>query len=406
MPWAERLNFALRQIIDRGRGLSGFLSKLSALGLILAVAVLLAVLSVMNGFEREMRDRILGLVPHVTVRGFTDLESWRGHQQKLAAMPEVTRSSLFAERDVLAVRGTRVHAARLLGLSEEAFSIWQPMITPPINSLPDGDILLGRALAERLGVDRGHRLQLIVPAANNRDTTANIQVVTVSGVIYSGTELDEGLMIGSFGFAASLESEEGTASGIALQLEDLFSAPRLRWTLAGVLPPTLYVTDWTGSHGNLYTAIQLSRDLITLLLLSIIAVAAFNVVSSLVLVVTDRRGSIAMLRALGASGADISWIFLLQGGLIGVIGASAGLFLGVLLAEATPYLAAGLEWLLDVKLLNTDVYPLSFLPVDVRWSDAVKLWCAAVLLCLVAAIVPARRAAKLPVAQILATQGA
>jgi len=404
MPWSERLNFALRQIIDQGRGLSGFLSKLSALGLVLAVAVLLAVLSVMNGFEREMRDRILGLVPHVTVRGYTDLEQWEQHRQQLMGLEDVVRGSLFAEREVLAVRGTRVNAARFLGLNEAALAVWESMITPYTPRLMAGEILLGRGLADRLGVAQGDRLRLIIPSENNRDGAAATKAVSLRGIINSGTELDEGLMIGDFGFVAGLDGVQPTASGIALQVEDLFAAPRLRWELARALPPSLYVTDWTGSHGNLYSAIQLSRDLITLLLLSIIAVAAFNVVSSLVLVVTDRRASIAMLQVMGASRGDILWIYLLQGGLIGVIGASAGLMAGWLLAIAMPTLAQGVEWLLNVKLLNTDVYPLSFLPVDVRWNDALWLWAAAVLLCLMAAIIPARRAAKLPVAHILAHQ--
>ena len=375
MPWSERISFALRQVLDRGRGLSGFLSRLSVVGLTLAVAILLAVLAVMNGFEREMRERILGVVPHVSIQGFADLEAWNALQAQSQRAENITDSSLFYERDLLAVQGEKVIAAKLLGVTASVWQRWEKWSKPREVTLEPGDVVLGIGLARRLQVALGDQLRVIVPGD---DFTSNTLPVTdalrVVALVDSGTELDEGLMLANFEYTATLLGDELTATGLALQLGQLFEAPRVRWDFARTLSPSFYVTDWTLRHGNLYAAIRLSRDLVTLLLLSIIAVAAFNVVSSLVLVVIDRRGFIAMLQAMGASRQDILWIFLFQGLWIGVLGASVGLLLGVGLAQLIPVIASGLEWLLDGNLLNTDVYPLNFLPIDIRVGDALWLW--------------------------------
>lgn len=405
MPWSERISFALRQVLDRGRGLSGFLSRLSVVGLTLAVAILLAVLAVMNGFEREMRERILGVVPHVSIHGFADLEAWNQLQADAQRTEGITGAGLFYERDLLAVQGVRVTAAKMLGVTAPVWQRWETWSKPSKLALQPGEVVLGVGMAQRLGVEIGDKLSVIVPGDTFRFETLPATVALhVVALIDSGTELDEALMLADFEYTATLLGDELTATGLALQLQQLFEAPETRWHFARTLPPSFYVTDWTLRHGNLYAAIRLSRDLVTLLLLSIIAVAAFNVVSSLVLVVIDRRGFIAMLQAMGASRQDILWIFLLQGLWIGVLGASVGLVLGLGLAQLIPALASALEWFMGGKLLNTDVYPLNFLPIDVRAGDALWLWCASVLLCLVAAVVPARRAMHVPVAQALANQ--
>lgn len=403
MPWTERVVFALRQVLDRGRGLSGFLSRLSVLGLTLAVAVLLAVLAVMNGFEREMRERILGVVPHVSIQGFADFKTWRSLQSELAAAPGVVETTLFHERDLLAIRGARVDAAKLLGIEATAWSRWKPWATTALDHLAPGQVVLGAGLAERLAVAEGDRLRVVVPEATLEATATPVtKAMDVVALIDSGTELDEALMLADFSYTAEMTGDVVTATGVALQLDALFEAPDRRWEFRRQLPPTFYVTDWTVRHGNLYAAIRLSRDLVTLLLFSIIAVAAFNVVSSLVLVVTDRRGFIAMLQTMGASRSDILWIFLFQGSWIGVLGASVGVLLGWVLAYSLPTLAGGVEWVLGAQLLDTDVYPLNFLPVDVRMNDALWLWSVSVVLCVLAAVLPARRAVRIPVATALA----
>ena len=405
MPWSERLQFALRQSLDRGRGLSAFLSRLSMIGLVLALALLLSVMSVMNGFEKEMRERILGLVPHVTLRAYTPMLDWQARRTQLLTMPNVLAVNAFYDTDVLFVRGTRVEATRLLGVDSDTLQRYQPLLSTALAQLDEQQLILGAMLAKRLGAVVGDRLTLLAPTeSGDRQTqTARPKRYVVAALLATGTELDEKLAIADLSSVAAFAGAGGQISGLALQVADLFDAPQLRRDIARTLPPTQYVSDWTSSQGNLYAAIRLSRDIITLLLLSIIAVAAFNVVSSLVLVVTDRRRAIAMLSALGASGRDIQAIFLLQGLVIGVIGAAIGSLAGLSLAFAAPHLAQGLEGLLGVQLLNTDVYPLAFLPVDIRLRDFVIADLAAIVLCVLAAVLPARRAANMPVAEILAS---
>ncbi len=381
--------------------MSGFLSRLSVLGLILAGAVLLAVLSVMNGFEQGMRERILGMLPHVTVRGYADLEAWQQQQQSLATTPGVSGSYLFHEQDALLIQGSRVHAARWLGLGQETIAEWRAFFSHFSGELGQHDVLLGRGLASQLSVQPGDRLRLVVAPEPNQSAPQLPQVVKVVGVLDSGTELDERLLIGRFVDVLPQTGEYGGGTGLALKLADVFASAQMRRLLGRQLPDNFYTTDWTGTHGNLYAAIELSRDLVTLLLLSIIAVAAFNVVSSLVLLVTDRTRAIAALRALGASANDVATIFLLQGLYIGVVGASVGALLGWGLAELSPHLAKTVESALGHSLLNTDVYPLNYLPVSVQVGDVLTLWIASVSLCVLAAVLPARRAARIPVASVL-----
>lgn len=405
MPWSERLQFALRQSLDRGRGLSAFLSRLSMVGLVLALALLLSVISVMNGFEKEMRERILGLVPHVTIRAHTPMLDWQARRKQLLTLSTVMAVNPFYDTDVLFVRGTRVEATRLLGVDSNALQRYQPLLSQPLAQLDERQLILGAMLAKRLGAVVGDRLTLLAPIESGAQSTqtARPKRYVLAALLVTGTELDEKLALADLSSVASFAGADGQISGLALQVTDLFKAPQLRRDIGRMLPPTQYVSDWTSSQGNLYAAIRLSRDIITLLLLSIIAVAAFNVVSSLVLVVTDRRRAIAMLSALGASKRDIQAIFLLQGLVIGAIGAAIGSLAGLALAFAAPYLAQGLEGLLGVQLLNTDVYPLAFLPVDIRLRDFLIADSVAILLCVLAAVLPARRAANMPVAEILAS---
>ena len=194
----------------------------------------------------------------------------------------------------------------------------------------------------------------------------------------------------------------GTAvSGLRVATRDLFDVTRIGWELMNNMPTGYYATNWMMTHGNLYSAIQLSRDLVTILLFSIIAVAAFNVVSSLVLVVFDKQGSIAILRTLGAAPRDIAMIFVLQGAMIGLVGVTLGAVLGAAGSLVVPDLVSGLERLLDMNFLNTDVYPVSFLPVDLLWRDIVVVGAVAFAMCVIAAIYPALRAARLAPAMIL-----
>jgi len=400
VPWSLRWSIALRQTLDPGKGLSAFLSRVSIVGMALAIALLLAVQSVMNGFEREMRERILSLLPHVQATTAGDAEPLTTLTETLLQDPDIASVRPFIVAEALLMRGQTVSAAQLTGLERSALAPYESLLVPGIPDWHPESLVLGASMAERLNVRVGDRVTFILPEENQ--TAYRPLSLQLSAVLDSGTELDEVVALVHVDALAALGAGASIRRGVAVQLEDVFAATRWRWEIAQMLPSDVRVTDWRATHGNLYTAIQLSRDLIGLILFIVIFVAAFNVVSSLMLVVTDRRKAVAMLMAMGGRRADITAVFFLQGGLIGVVGALAGVALGHLLAINAPDLAVMLEQWLGAPLLQTDVYPLAFVPVDIRWQDAVTTAGIAIGLSVLAATLPALRAASLPVAETLA----
>ena len=409
MNWGERRRLALRYTFAHGQGyLSTFLSSLSMLGLVLAIALLIVVLSVMNGFDREMRERILSLVPHITVYSHQPMADWRSQQQLVLQHPEVVQASPFTQFDALFMRGTDIETAQGIGLdisgpgSETLLAVLPQAQRRAFRGRSDA-LVLGAGIAGRLNARVGETLTLIVPGGGLTGDTGStrFEALYLAGILETGTELDQGVALLHLDTASSLAGLGEAVSGLRLVSSDLFAVSRIGWEVVNKLPVGHYATNWMMTHGNLYAAIQLSRDLVSILLFSIIAVAAFNVVSSLVLVVFDKRDNIAILRTLGASGSDIAWIFVLQGAMIGAVGVVTGSLLGAGLSQLVPGLVAGLERLLDIRFLNTDVYPVSFLPVDLLWKDILVVGAVALLMCLLAAIYPARRAASLAPAAVL-----
>ena len=406
----ERLRVALRYTFAYGQGhLSTFLSSLSMLGLVLAISLLIIVLSVMNGFDKEMRERILSLVPHVSIYSQSPMLDWQEQAGVLLSHPEVLEVTPFSQFDTLIMRGSGIETARGIGLDVSDELAMRRLLqnldagsVTRFREQTDG-LVLGSGVARRLGVSAGDRLTLVVPGVAPRGGSAptRFQAVRVSAVLETGTELDQGLALVHLAMASNLAGLGEGVSGYRIATSRLFDVQRIGWELVSTLPPGYYSTNWMMTHGNLYSAIQLSRDLVSILLFSIIAVAAFNVVSSLVLVVMDKQGNIAILRTLGATGADIAWIFVLQGAMIGLVGVVLGSLLGALGSLAVPGLVGWLEQILNMKFLNTDVYPVSFLPVDLLPGDIILVGAIAMGMCVIAAIYPARRAAKLAPAMIL-----
>ena len=401
MSWSEILRIALRYTLALGRGhLSVFMSVLSITGLVLGTAVLLTVLSVMNGFDREMRTRILGLVPHMTVYTGPDRDRAAALGAALQRRPWVTGVAPFVNFEAVAVNASAVVVVSGLGLADLPAPLVEQRALPPLSGL-DG-VVIGDSVARRLDAEEGGYLNLIVPAAGSgRAQGARSERLRVAAIVDTGTELDETLLILELGSASRLAGLGGGVSGLTVQLDDPFDVDLRLPELRGLLPPGSYATTWRMTHGNLYAAIQLSRDLVTLLLASIIAVAAFNVVAALVLVVIDKRGAIAILRTLGAVPREMAWIFLAQGLLIGVIGAVLGCLLGSVISFALPGAVADLERRLGFRFLDTDVYPVSFIPVDLRAGDALTIAAVAVVMCVLAAVYPALRAARLQPARVL-----
>ena len=399
MPWRLRLMIALRQALDPGRGLSAFLSRVSIAGLALAIALLLTVQSVMNGFDREMRERILSLVPHILVTGSAQAGEWSVLVEALSQHSEVASVRRFRAMDALLLRGREVFATQLMAMDDDGLDHYGVLLEPNLAEMGERDLILGKSLASRLGLSIGDAVTFIIPAqGGNRYSSIS---VLLRGLLHSGTELDETLALVHRRALPQAESASPGVESIAIALHDVFAASQWRWDVMQMVPSTFRVNDWRATHGNLYSAIQLSRDLIGLILFTVIFVAAFNVVSSLMLVVTDRRKIVAMLVTMGAMRRDIVTIFFLQGAVIGTVGAAIGAGLGWILAASTPEAAQLLERLLGIPLLQTDVYPLAFVPVDMRWQDFITTGAIAIFLSVLAASIPAFRAARLPLADTL-----
>ena len=400
MPWSLRWQLALRQTLDPGKGLSAFLSRVSIVGIALAIALLLAVQSVMNGFDKEMRERILALIPHVQITANGTFNEWQQLQADLAVDPAVSSLNPFINADGLLMRGQTVAATRLTGIEAEALLAYGDLLMPAVTDWTEQSLVLGAALASRLSLKQGDRVTFILPGG--AESSYAPLTVTLTGILDSGTELDEVLALVHRRTLLPFVGGASAQVGVAVQLQDVFAAGDWRWSLYQSVPSQLQVTDWRATHGNLYSAIQLSRDLVGLILFIVIFVAAFNVVSSLMLVVTDRRKGVAMLMALGVKGRDIALVFFLQGGLIGFLGAALGAALGYAFASLAPDASLLIEQWLEVPLLQTDVYPLSFVPVDIRWQDFVVTCSIAVSLSVLAATLPALRASSLSIAETLA----
>lgn len=411
MGSAERLRIALRYTFAFGQGhLSTFLSSLSMLGLVLAIGLLIIVLSVMNGFDKEMRERILGFVPHITVHSYKPIVDWPQQVKLLQQHPDVVEVTPFTQFDALFMRGGDIDTATGIGVETSNNAVTgrllatlDPAEITAFQQHPDG-LILGVGIAQRLGIEVGEQLTLIVPASVQgvaSPRAARFETVKLVALLDTGTELDQGAALVHLELASKLAGMEGAVSGLRVATRKLFEVSRIGWELTNNLPPGYYTSNWMMTHGNLYAAIQLSRDLVSILLFSIIAVAAFNVVSSLVLVVFDKQGNIAILRTLGASPGDIAWIFVLQGAMIGLVGVVLGSLVGCVGSLLVPGLVSWLERLLDMRFLNTDVYPVSFLPVDLLARDVAVVGSIAFVMCVLAAIYPARRAAALAPALIL-----
>ena len=408
MKTSQLLGIAARYTFSRrGTYLSSFLSMLSILGIVLAITLLIIVLSVMNGFDREMREHILGVVPQLTIKSYFPVENWEEQMSQLEQHPEVSGVAPYLQVQAMLVNGVDIDTTLVNGISlaaEKQLGALQRVLSPEEMEVFTGQedgVLLGTELARRLGLEHGDQLTVIVPATADTGASTRYHYLRVSGLIDSGTELDQVAAFAHLAMVADLAGTPGAVHGFRLVLDDLFSASRIGWELVSALPAGYYASDWTMTHGNLYAAIQLSRDLIGFLLLSIIAIAAFNVVSSLVLVVIDKQSDIAILRAQGATPNAINGIFLLQGLLIALIGAGGGSLLGIAGSFWVADIVTLIESLFSVQFLTTDIYPVSYIPSDLRLTDVLAINLVTLVMCFLAALYPARRAAKLPPADAL-----
>ena len=387
-----------------------FISLISMLGLTLGVLVMILVLSVMNGFDRELRTRILGMVPHASIVGYEPINDWRSLAHQLEEHPQVAAAAPFIQMQGMLTHNGSVAPVLASGIDPEAEGrvsiISEHMQAGSLADLQEGEfgIIIGELIAKRFSVQVGDKLTFVMPEASVTPAGVfpRLKRFHVVGIFKVGAELDGSMAMVHVADAARLSRwQPGQVQGVRVQLDDLFQAPNVAWDLVSKLPGNYYAQDWTRSHGNLFAAIRMEKTMIGLLLMLIIAVAAFNIISTLVMVVTDKKADIAILRTLGASPATIMGIFMVQGSVIGVVGTLAGGVLGVLAALNVSAMVAGLEKLLGTQFLSSDVYFISYLPSQLIWTDVVTICGAALGMSFLATLYPAWRASRTEPAEAL-----
>lgn len=390
----------------RRNQLVSFISLVSMTGLVMGVALLIIVLSVMNGFDRELRERILGVMPQATVYHREGVTQWSDYVEEFEQHPQVLAAAPFIQLQGLASLGDKVAPLSVYGivpaLEIKVSRLHEFTGAQPLDDLPVGGLLLGAGVVQALGADIGDPITLIIPNRDNATSLPKMGAFTLIGIVNTGTEIDNGLGITALENAEPLsELAPSAVTGVRLKLSDLFASRQVIRDLMATLSYGFYGSDWTRSHGNLFQAVQMSRQLVGLLLFLIIAIAAFNVVSTLVMVVVDKQSQIAILRSLGASRWHIMGIFMVQGAMIGVIGTGVGLAAGTLGAHFVTAWVAALESALNIQFLASDVYPISYLPSDFRWEDCVTVGAVSLLMSLLATLYPAWRASRVAPAEAL-----
>ncbi len=389
-----------------------FISLTSMIGLALGVLVMILVLSVMNGFDHEMRTRVLGMVPHATLESATPINDWRRLAGQVQGDPQVLAVAPFSQMQGLLTHAGKVQKVLINAVDpneEVKVSIIADFFRQgQLSDLQPGEfgIVLGDRAAEKLGVGLGEKITFVAPevTVTPAGMFPRLKRFTVVGIFHVGAgEVDGHLALTHVQDLARLQRwRADQVQGLRLKFADLFQAPRISWELAQRLDQgDYYARDWTRSHGNLYQAIRMEKAMIGLLLLLIVAVAAFNIISTLVMVVNDKKGDIAILRTLGATPRQIMAIFMVQGTVIGVFGTAIGAALGIWAALNVSSAIAALERLLGIQFLNADVYFIDYIPSQLMVQDVLLVCSAALLLSFLATLYPAWRAARTQPAEAL-----
>ncbi len=402
------LFLGLRYTLARQRSRSvAFISRVAMTGIVLGVALLILVLSVMNGFDKELRERILRIMPEASLYHGQGISDWQSLRRQLLEHDDIIAVSPFVELQGMVNVRKKTEPVLVYGIDRElesTTSILHEFLSEDTLlqlSTNDQSIILGGDLAEKLNVTKGDRVSLIIPRAEGQQRAAAIQRLVVLDVLNTGTEVDASLAVMGIQSAASLSTYPDAISGLRLKTRDLFLAHQVSRDIQLSLPYGFYTSDWTRTHGNIYYAIQMSKNLVSLLLLLIIAIAAFNVVSTLVMVVIDKQSDIAILSTLGATKRQILAIFMVQGTVISLIGTAVGVVLGVLLALSIQDIVVSIESLLNVSFLKSDIYPISYLPSHILWSDVVMVVLVSIMMSFFATLYPAWRASRIKPAEVL-----
>ncbi len=388
-----------------------FISLTSMLGIALGVTALITVLSVMNGFENELRQRILGMTSHATISGYSaPLDNWHELSEISDRHPRVIGSAPYIQKEGMLIAGQQVNGSLIRGVlpAEEpkVSEVAKKLISGELEGLVGGNynIILGIDLARILGVMVGDKVTLVTPTANitPAGVMPRLKRFTVSGIFEVGMyEYDSALALIHLDDARKLFRMGDGVTGVRLKLDDLFQAPTVSRELAESIPGIYLVRDWTKEHANFFRAIKTEKTVMFVILLLIVAVAAFNIVSTLVMVVTDKTTDIAILRTLGATPRSIMGIFMVQGTVIGLIGTAMGLIGGVSLALNVETIVPALENLLGTQFMPADVYYISDLPSELHWDDVIKITAVSFGISILATLYPAWRASRTQPAESL-----
>ena len=389
-----------------------FISLTSMIGLALGVVVMIVVLSVMNGFDHEMRTRVLGMVPHATIESGEPISDWPSLAAKVKQNPQVLAVAPFTQMQGLLTHNGQVSKVLLNGidpaLERQVSIIDNFMQQGKLDDLAPGSfgIVIGDKAAAKLGVGLGDKLTFVAPevTVTPAGMFPRMKRFTVVGIFHVGAgEIDGYLGVTNQQDLSKLHRwKPDQIQGLRLKFDDLFQAPRAAWNIAQQLgDDRFYARDWTRTHGKLYQAIRMEKAMIGLLLLLIVAVAAFNIISTLVMVVNDKKGDIAILRTLGTTPGTIMAIFMVQGTVIGVVGTAIGALVGMFAALNVSAAISALEGLIGHKFLNADVYFIDYLPSQLQAQDVLMVCGAALVLSFLATLYPAWRAARTQPAEAL-----
>jgi lipoprotein-releasing system permease protein len=412
LPYEFRIGLRYTRAGRRARRRNAFISFISAIsmaGIALGVAALIVVLSVMNGFTKEVRDRMLSVLSHIEISGYGDaLADWRRVEAQARQNPEVVAAAPFVNAQAMFVREDTVRGALVRGIdpgAEPGVSDIARLAVGRITDLVPGEfnVVLGGELARALAVVPGDRITLIAPQGNvtPAGVVPRLRQFRVVGLFESGHfEYDSALALIHIGDAEKLFRVDGP-TGVRLKLKDMQRAPLVAQQLAQTLEPGLLVRDWSRQNRTWFAAVQTEKRMMWIILTLIVAVAAFNLVSTLVMTVTEKQSDIAILRTLGARPASVMAIFIVQGAMIGVIGTFLGVGGGLLLANNLDVIVPAIERVMGVQFLPKDIYFISSLPSDPRSGDIVPITVISLVLSLVATLYPSWRASRTRPAEAL-----
>ncbi len=387
-----------------------FISLISMAGIALGVMALIAVLSVMNGFEKELTSRILGMVSHAVVIQYgSSLDDWRPVAEQVAKHPQIRGVAPFIEAEGMLVYNKQVKGTAIQGILPEeeprVSVIAEKMIAGKLTDLQGGQfgIVLGMEMAGSLGVVTGDKVTIVAPTANATPAglLPRLKQFTVVGIFEIGMhEYDSALALIHMDDAQKLFRKDGP-DGLRLMTTDMMSAPQISRDVMQHIPGQYGIIDWTQQHANFFRALKTEKTVMFVILTLIVAVAAFNIISTLVMMVTDKQADIAVLRTIGASPRSIMAIFMIQGTVIGVIGILIGMASGIWLALNVETLVPAIEDLLQMKFLSPDIYYISELPSDLHWNDVIVIGSVAFIFSVLATIFPAWKAANTQPAEAL-----